>query len=381
MGISVEWFGEISADLGVSRPALYNYVVDRDDLAFKCYSRTCDHLESSLRIATTSGGDPADVIERFLIEAARSDTPEAAVLSEIDALSPDKQVVIRGRRDAVVAALATTIRRGVKQHQFRSVDAVIAANAIIGMISWPALYRRWAANSDLVLTAAGMKEILFSGLAADRRIVLNEAIDLMPPSRPKVDLFDRRALDGARREAIILSASDLFNRRGIGATRVEDVGAAVGLSKRAIFHHIGAKDALVDACVERSIDFHLGVMAASEGLQATRLEAYAAGVKTGVEVAGDPERSVLVPYVGFGLLSPGSQQAMHAFSQRLTEGYRKMLDDGMREGSIRALPREEVLASLPGLFSWVSTSAFGTSGNRSKVARELAGLIAKGMLI
>jgi AcrR family transcriptional regulator len=380
MGVSLEWFGEIAAELGISRPALYKYVVDRDDLLFKCYLRSCDLREAALQAARAQAANPRHVLESFLAETNRPGAPEIAVLTEIDALSPDRTAIIRARRDSLLADLADTLQRGVREGFFRPLDAAVVANTVLGLADWPSLYRRWAGDTVVSLDPAVLTELLFGGLAADRQVILDDSIDLTPSAADKVDLFDRRAVDAAKREAILLNASILFNRRGIGATRVEDVGAAVGLSKRAIFHHVANKAALVDACVERAIAYYLGVMDASDRLQASRLDVFAQGVRASVETAGHPERAVLVPYVGFGLLSPRSQKAMYDFSVRLTDGYRKLLDEGEREGSIRKLPREPVLASMPGLFSWVSASPFGSETDRSKIARELATITAKGIL-
>jgi len=380
MGVSLEWFSEIAADLGVSRPALYKYVVDRDDLLFKCYSRTCDQRQAALQAASEGADDPCEVIARFLVETNRPESPEIAVLTEIDALSPERQATIRARRDDLLAGLATVLRMGVRLRRFRPLDASIVANAVLGLADWPSLYRRWAGETAVDLEPAVLTDLLFRGLAADRKVALDETIDLTPQPGDKIDLFDRRAVDAAKREAILLAASILFNRRGIGATRIEDVGAAVGLSKRAIFHHVSNKAALVDACVERAIAYYLGVMDASDRLQASRLDIFAQGVRASVETAGHPDRAVLVPYVGFGLLSPRSQAAMYDFSERLTNGYRKLLDEGEREGSIRKVDREPLLASMPGLFSWVSSSPFGSETDRSKIARELAVVTAIGIL-
>lgn len=380
MGVSLEWFSAIAAELGISRPALYKYVVDRDDLLFKCYVRSCDQRDAAFAAASASDADPRQILERFLVETNRPDAPEIAVLTEIDALSPDRQATIRARRDGLLAGLAGVLQRGVRLRLFRPLDAAVVANTVLGLADWPSLYPRWAGDTGVLLEPAVLTDLLFGGLAADRKVTLDESIDLTLPAADKVDLFDRRAVDAARRETILLHASILFNRRGIGGTRVEDVGAAVGLSKRAIFHHVANKAALVDACVERAIAYYLGVMEASDRLQARRIDIFAHGVRATVETAGHPERAVLVPYVGFGLLSPKSQAAMYAFSERLADGYRKLLDEGEREGSIRKLPREALLASMPGLFSWVSASPFGTDTDRSRVARELAALTAKGIL-
>jgi AcrR family transcriptional regulator len=377
MGVSVEWFGEIASELRISRPALYNYVVDRDDLLFRCYLRSCEALELILKKVTAASRDPVHVLDAFLSAVSSPDAPETAVLSEIEALPPDRQVVIRGRRDALIAWLASIVGKGIAEGVFRPLDTTIVANTVLGMADWERLYRRWAANAVFPPSAAGAKAILFHGLAAHPDAPYARPACFIRPAPGRIDVFDRRAMDGARREAILVAASALFNRRGIGATRVEDVGAAVGLSKRAIYHHIGHKDALVDACVERAIAFYLDVMDAAGTLPASRLEAYVASVRDIIETFCDPERTVLVPYVGSGLLSGHAQGAMADFTQRLRAGYRKILVDGQREGSIRAMPLDEVLSGLPGVFSWAANSSVEVGGS---IADELAALIARGIL-
>ena len=380
MGVSVEWFGEIASELGISRPALYNYVVDRDDLLFRCYLRSCEALDRILKRVTAVSRDPAQVLDDFLSAVSSPDAPETAVLSEIEALPPDRQVIIRARREALIAWLASIIDKGIAEGTFRPLDTRIVANTVLGMADWGRLYRRWAARAVFPPNAAGAKAMLFHGLAAHPKAPYAKPACFVRPAPARIDVFDRRAMEGARREAILVAASALFNRRGIGATRVEDVGAAVGLSKRAIYHYIGHKDALVDACVARAITFYLEVMEAAEILPASRMEAYVASVRDIIETFCDPERTVLVPYVGSGLLSVQAQGAMAEFTQRLRAGYRKILVDGQREGSIRPMPLEEVLSGLPGVFSWAASSVPASVEIRGSIADELAALIARGIL-
>jgi AcrR family transcriptional regulator len=193
-------------------------------------------------------------------------------------------------------------------------------------------------------------------------------------------VFDRRALDEARREGVLAAASDLFNRRGIGATRVEDVGAAIGLSKRAMFHHIVSKDALIDACIARATAFHLNLVGAAEASSTSRIEAYFTAIRDYIETVTDPSRTILVVDVGAGLVSQAGWLAMAGFHQQLTEGYRKIVVDGQRDGSIRSLPVDDVLPCVPSVINWVSGRSFPTQEERRHVATELATLVTQGVL-
>jgi TetR/AcrR family transcriptional regulator len=54
------------------------------------------------------------------------------------------------------------------------------------------------------------------------------------------------------RSAILAAAEDQFARRGYVATRLEDVAAAVGLKRAALFYHFRDKESLYDAVLEEA---------------------------------------------------------------------------------------------------------------------------------
>lgn len=379
MGVSVEWFGAIADELNVTRPALYNFAVDRGDLLFKCYSRSCDAFEAALNEALSESRTPVEALDFFLTATGAASERELAVLSELDALPEDKRAAIVMRRDGIAGHLASVIKQGVADKLFRPVDTQIVSHAVIGMASWAPIHRRWAAGRPLAPGAAGVKELLFRGIAADPNAPFKKLTGADQAGASRVDLFDKDALQAARLEAILAAAANLFNRKGIGASRVEDVGAAVGLSKRAILYHFGSKDALVDACVARSYRLNLGVMDAAEDLPCTRLEATYAAVHDVIDAASDPDKSVLMLHVGFGLLSPAGREAVATESRRLIEGYRRIFTTGQREGSVRDLDVDDVVQNLPGVFAW-AVRAGAPAFDRRQVADELATLTIRGIL-
>jgi len=67
------------------------------------------------------------------------------------------------------------------------------------------------------------------------------------------DSLDGRRLTarGAKTRArIVVAAADLMYVRGVGATTLDDVLAASGVSKSQLYHHFAGKDALVRAVVD-----------------------------------------------------------------------------------------------------------------------------------
>ena len=56
----------------------------------------------------------------------------------------------------------------------------------------------------------------------------------------------------ATRDRILDEALASFGTRGYGATSLDDLAAALGLRKHTILYHLGSKEALLDAVIDRS---------------------------------------------------------------------------------------------------------------------------------
>ncbi len=54
----------------------------------------------------------------------------------------------------------------------------------------------------------------------------------------------------ATRAAILAAASDLFGRQGYAATSVDEIAAAAGLAKGAVYHHFAGKERLLETVLE-----------------------------------------------------------------------------------------------------------------------------------
>ena len=65
-------------------------------------------------------------------------------------------------------------------------------------------------------------------------------------------MFDREAQFDAKREKILAAASQLFNRRGVDTTSLDDIAAAVGATKRTLYHYVGDKQTILSACYART---------------------------------------------------------------------------------------------------------------------------------
>lgn len=56
-----------------------------------------------------------------------------------------------------------------------------------------------------------------------------------------------------KRAALLLAAVRLFNERGFGRTSLDDVAAALGVTKPTIYHFLGNKDRVLLECITRGL--------------------------------------------------------------------------------------------------------------------------------
>lgn len=88
---------------------------------------------------------------------------------------------------------------------------------------------------------------------------------MIPAAEPRAPRWRRSPQ--TRPDAVLEAALDQFAARGFAATRMEDVAAAAGLSKAALYLYFPSKDALFRALVERRIrplQAHLEAVAAAD---------------------------------------------------------------------------------------------------------------------
>lgn len=383
-GVSQTSLGQIAENLGISRAALYYYVEDLQDLVFQCYRTTCEGLAAQMAAAVRNGGDEAAVIERFISVALDPASEEFASLSEIGYLNPAQREVVLGQYDGLLAQLAGVIAKGVSAGRLRPCDAWIAANTIISMVFWAPISEGWSpavramargpnadALSDIVLN--GLKQ---RGVPAGT-IQPVDFSSLLPSSR---GLFDKEYLTLARREALLQAASRLFNHKGVDATSLDEVAAAVGATKRAVLHYFGDKQGLVEHAYRRAYSFFLLTPRSltESGLRPD--EQLASAWVAIAEAYLREDLSPLTPRAGMEALGNDARKELERLSSQLTQEYVSILREGQALGVLREFDRGGFLMVVSGAFSWLSRGIYSAPAEDcSRIAKEISDLLMIGL--
>jgi AcrR family transcriptional regulator len=383
-GVSFTTLGEIADRRGVSRPALYYYVKDLEDLVFQTYRRSCEIILLHLGVAIETGGTATSVVAHFLDLALAEDAPEIAALGEIGILQSTARQTVLSLYEGAVARLAAVIDTGIARGEVRPCDAGVAARTLISIVFWLPVAPRWAAAIQPMsrgrLTDVA-KDLLLHGWSRDRRAAPEvEAIDLAPLSTAAFSVFDRQSIVEEKRRRILATASRLFNRKGVDATSLEEIAADVGTTKRALYSHVGDKQALLAACYRRSYEIFLHLLKNSNERDTSclyRLTAYHEAASI-VQLRDDIQP--LRPTVGYESLTQLARSEVDELSARLIGEFSTLFAGGIKEGSLRDVDLEAMMLILPGASSWLVTGVVLVDADGQRhIAREISNLFTIGL--
>ena len=134
---------EIAAALHVTKPALYYYFKDKQELLYECHKLSMDVGDQSLDAGIAAGSTGLDKILKFIsgyVAALTSEFGASSVLDELDALKTDDRRQVIRRRRAFDRRLRALVDEGIQDGSIRPCDSKLAVfwfmGAIHGIPSW-----------------------------------------------------------------------------------------------------------------------------------------------------------------------------------------------------------------------------------------------------
>lgn len=171
------------------------------------------------------------------------------------------------------------------------------------------------------------------------------------PQIPETDFFARvePGPRKAHKRQILNRALTCFNEHGIQATTIETIRDRADSSIGSIYHHFGNKDGLIAALYFAALDDQLALTQPRLLNAKNAKEAIEAVVQTYLEwVTQQPELARFLSKARTSVVEgPLSSNLIQRNKERYG-GLLELLDKGVKDGSIRALPRETYASLLIG---------------------------------
>jgi AcrR family transcriptional regulator len=130
---------EVAERLEISKPTLYYYTKNKDDILFQCVSRGLEMMQGAIEKVGQSGGTARDKLIAAMHQYAEIVTMDfgmCVIRVGEDPLPPESRKKLRNMKGAIDLEFRELIRQGIEEGSITPCDPKMAAFAIAGALSW-----------------------------------------------------------------------------------------------------------------------------------------------------------------------------------------------------------------------------------------------------
>jgi len=190
----------------------------------------------------------------------------------------------------------------------------------------------------------------------------------------------RRVDHELKREAVIRAAARAFHERGYHNTSLDDIAAALGVTKPTIYYYVASKEQLLFECFRAGLEPIRAALAAVErtgGSGRERLE----------RVIADYARAIASEY-GWCMvraehqdLGPELSGEVKALKSEIDQGIRRLLRRGIEDGSLQPCDPRITAFAIAGALNWIAHwYREGQSMSAAAVAQAYVTVLQEGLL-
>ena len=155
---------DVAARLGVSKPTIYHYLGNKDQVLLECVTIGLTQLLAASEVARSTPGTGADRLTSFLrryAEVNMDDFGRCVIRTSEEALAPHSRQQFRALKRRIDSAMRELIEEGMADGSVARGDAKLLGFALAGALNWPARWHDPAGADD----AADLAATLVSWLA------------------------------------------------------------------------------------------------------------------------------------------------------------------------------------------------------------------------
>ena len=163
-------------------------------------------------------------------------------------------------------------------------------------------------------------------------------------------------------EKLFHAAFSLFGEKGFERTTMEEIAARSGVARATLYYYFRGKDDLFLFLLERGIEM-LGVML-GEATQsgATARERLEHALDRLIDLMAEFRDVLLVAMQQFGRIASNTGEAHAWIHDRSTGTLRAILEDGVKDGSLRPVDPESTALAIFGAACWICLHHIQTNG-------------------
>ena len=175
-------------------------------------------------------------------------------------------------------------------------------------------------------------------------------IDRQSPWKSSLERTRERAI---KREAVIRAAARAFRVRGYHRTSLDDLAADLNVTKPTIYRYVDNKEQMLYECFRTGLDGLRKALRQAHKLEAPALERLRTVLRDYTEAITSDFGWCMVRAEDQDL-SPAMSRKIKALKSEIDQGIRRLIQEGIEDGSIRPCDPKMTAFALAGALNWIS---------------------------
>src|SRR3984957_7656856 len=177
----------------------------------------------------------------------------------------------------------------------------------------------------------------------------------------------RRSRD-SKREAVIRAAARAFNARGYHNTSIDEIAAALNVTKPTIYYYVANKEQLLLECILTGLERVLEPFRWTRPPDVSAREQLNEMIRHYAQAIASEYGGCMVRAEDLGL-APASLTRIKKLKSEIDHAIRQLLEEGARDGSVNTHDPKMTAFALAGALNWI---AHWYRENQSMTAAEIA---------
>jgi len=156
-----------------------------------------------------------------------------------------------------------------------------------------------------------------------------------------------------KREAVIRAAAHAFNLKGYHNTSLDDIAAALEVTKPTVYYYVTNKEQLLFECFVAGVEQIRAGFREAKGLYAPARERLNAVLRNYAKAVAS-EFGWCMVRVEDQDLSPAMSSHIKALKSEIDQGIRRLIREGVQDGSIQACDPKMTAFALAGSLNWIA---------------------------
>lgn len=205
-------------------------------------------------------------------------------------------------------------------------------------------------------------------------------MDALNDSSPWTQPRDREREREVKREAVLRTAAQLFNEKGYHATSLDEVAERLHVTKPTLYYYVRNKEAILFECVRTGLEMMRAAIEAAGASGGSAMDKLVSAMREYARVA-TMDFGMCIIRVGEEPLPPESQRQLRRLKAAIDHEFRRLIEQGIAEGSIAPCDPKIAAFTLAGALSWIARW-YRPGGELApdEIAAQCIGLIVNGLV-